>query len=139
MGQTLFVYNPNAGKGKIAAHLDEVVGILEKDGSSIEVYRTKAPLDGKNYVASNIERFDKVVCSGGDGTLSEIVSAVMEVSPEKRVPIGFIPTGSTNDTGKSYGLPPDIKEAAKIAATGKPFSTDIGKMNDVYFTYVASF
>lgn len=139
MGQTLFVYNPNAGKGKIAAHLDDVVGILEQDGSTIEVYRTKAPLDGKDYVISNIDRFNKVVCSGGDGTLSEIVSAMMEVSSEKRVPIGFIPTGSTNDTGKSYGLPLDIKEAAHIAATGKPFSTDIGKMNDDYFTYVASF
>ena len=139
MKKVLFVYNPNAGKGKILHHLDDVVNILEEGGFQVALYRTKGPLDGKREVQENIETFDRIVCAGGDGTLSEMVSAMMELPEEKRRPIGFIPTGSTNDTGKSYHLPPEITEAVRVAAMGEEFETDIGCMNGTYFTYVASF
>ncbi|MBO7729792.1 MAG: diacylglycerol kinase family lipid kinase [Lachnospiraceae bacterium] len=139
MRKVLFVYNPNAGKGRILHHLDEVVNIFEQEGFQVALYRTKGPLDGKREVQENIDVFDRIVCSGGDGTLSEIVSAMMELPEEKRKPIGFIPTGSTNDTGKSYHIPGQVTEAMKVAAGGVPFETDIGSMNDSFFTYVASF
>jgi len=139
MKRALFVYNPNAGKGKILGQLDKVIETLEEGGFMAAVYRTKAPLDGKKVVMENVDFFDRVICSGGDGTLSETVSAMMELPEEKRIPIGFIPTGSTNDTGRSFGIPLEILEAAKIASFGKPVYTDVGKMNDSYFAYVASF
>lgn len=139
MKKVLFVYNPNAGKGKILHHLDEVVDIFEQEGFQVALYRTKGPLDGKREIMENIDVFDRVVCAGGDGTLSETVSAMMELPEEKRRPIGFIPMGSTNDTGKSYHIPGEVREALKVAAAGVPFETDIGCMNDTYFTYVASF
>ena len=139
MRKILFVYNPNAGKGRILHHLDEVVNIFEQEGFQVALYRTKGPLDGKREVQENIDVFDRIVCAGGDGTLSEIVSAMMELPEEKRKPIGFIPTGSTNDTGKSYHIPGQVTEAMKVAAQGIPFETDIGSMNESFFTYVASF
>ena len=139
MKKVLFVYNPNAGKGRILHHLDEVVDIFEQEGFQVALYRTKGPLDGKREIMENIDVFDRVVCAGGDGTLSETVSAMMELPEEKRLPIGFIPMGSTNDTGKSYHIPGQVTEALKVAAGGVPFETDIGSMNGVFFTYVASF
>ena len=139
MRKVLFVYNPNAGKGRILHHLDEVVNIFEQEGFQVALYRTKGPLDGKREVQENIDVFDRIVCAGGDGTLSEIVSAMMELPEEKRKPIGFLPTGSTNDTGKSYHIPGQVTEAMKVAAQGIPFETDIGSMNESFFTYVASF
>ena len=139
MRKVLFVYNPNAGKGRILHHLDEVVSIFEQEGFQVALYRTKGPLDGKREVQENIDVFERIVCAGGDGTLSEIVSAMMELPEEKRKPIGFLPTGSTNDTGRSYHIPGQVTEAMKVAASGVPFATDIGSMNDSFFTYVASF
>ena len=139
MRKVLFVYNPNAGKGRILHHLDEVVQIFEQEGFQVALYRTQGPLDGKREVMENIDVFERIVCAGGDGTLSEIVSAMMELPEEKRKPIGFIPTGSTNDTGKSYHIPGQVTQAMKVAAGGVPFETDIGSMNDSFFTYVASF
>lgn len=136
--RVLFIYNPNAGKGVIPKHLDEVTEIFEKEGYSVGLYRTKGPGDGPKEVTEKAELFDLIVCSGGDGTLSGIVSGMMKLPREQRKPIGFIPTGSTNDTGKSYGLPASIVDAAKIAVSGKPFTTDIGRFNDTHFTYVAS-
>ena len=136
--KVLFIYNPNAGKGVIPKHLDEVTDIFEKAGYSVGLYRTQAPGDGPKEVTEKAELFDLIVCSGGDGTLSGIVSGMMKLPKEQRKPIGFIPTGSTNDTGKSYGLPKSIGDAARIAVEGKPFTTDIGHFNDTFFTYVAS-
>lgn len=136
----LFIYNPNAGKGLIPKHLDEVTDIFEKAGYSVGLYRTQTPGDATRVVRQRAGQFELIVCSGGDGTLSEVVSGMMLFPPEKRRPIGFIPAGSTNDTGKSYGLPASIKDAAGITVFGIPFSTDIGHFNEnAFFTYVASF
>ena len=129
MRKVLFVYNPNAGKGRILHHLDEVVNIFEQEGFQVALYRTKGPLDGKREVQENIDVFDRIVCAGGDGTLSEIVSAMMELPEEKRKPIGFLPTGSTNDTGKSYHIPGQVTEAMKVAAQGIPFEINCGAYN----------
>ena len=136
----LFIYNPNAGKGVIPKHLDEVTEVFEKAGYDVGLYRTRGERDGTRKVEYySAYHFDRIICSGGDGTLSEVVSGMMSLPKEDRIPVGFIPAGSTNDTGKSYGLPASIREAAEIAATGTCFSTDIGHFNDTYFTYVASF
>lgn len=135
----LFIYNPSAGRSVIKRHLDDVMDIFEEHGYQVGLYRTRASKDAIKEVMTNASDFDRIVCSGGDGTLSEVVSAMMTFAPEDRIPIGFIPAGSTNDTGKSYKLPTSVKEAAEIAACGIPFSTDIGRMNESCFTYVASF
>ncbi len=139
MKKVLFVYNPNAGKGKIRKNIHLIQTTFEHAGYEIDLYQTKAPLDGKREIKESAENYDLVVCAGGDGTLSETVSAMMEMEETKRKPVGFIPTGSTNDTGKSFHLPKEIQSAAEVAAKGMAFSTDIGAINDAYFTYVASF
>lgn len=122
----------------IPKHLDEVTEIFEKAGYSVGLYRTMGNGDGCRKVVESAKDFDLVVCSGGDGTLSEVVSGMMRFPKEERKPIGFIPAGSTNDTGKSYRLPASIKDSAEITVLGEPFSTDIGLFNENYFTYVAS-
>lgn len=134
----LFIYNPNAGRSIIPKHLDEVTDIFEKAGYSVFLYRTQHPGDATREVRLNAKEADLIVCSGGDGTLSEVVAGMMQFPENERKPIGFIPAGSTNDTRKSYGLPASIKEAAKVAVSGQSFYTDIGHFNNTYFTYVAS-
>jgi len=138
MKKLLFIYNPNSGKGKIQHHIDEVVDIFEANDYEVMVHRTKGPGDGKFVAATKGRDVELIVCSGGDGTLSEIVAGVMTIEKEERPRIGFIPVGSTNDTGKSFGLPFDVCQAAEVAVQGHPFATDVGSFNDTYFTYVAS-
>lgn len=140
MKDLYFIYNPNSGRGKIKEHIEPIVKVFNEEGFNVTTYATKGPKDATIQVKENAIKYDRVVCSGGDGTLSEVVSGMMQLPKEQRVPIGFIPTGSTNDTSKSYNLPLDYIEGAKIAATGKIFATDVGIFNkDQYITYVASF
>ena len=57
----------------------------------------------------------------------------------KDVPIGYIPSGTTNDLAKSLGLSTSIIKATLNLVTGEPYFEDIGEFQNRYFTYVASF
>lgn len=138
MKKMLFVYNPYAGKGQIKNKLSEIINSFVKHEYEVTVYPTQKVLDGYEFVKKKEGCFDVVVCSGGDGTLDEIVSATAEYSGEKPV-IGYIPTGSTNDFASSLGIPRNMLKAAEIIGENKIFECDIGKMNGRFFNYVAAF
>ena len=56
-----------------------------------------------------------------------------------REPIGYIPTGTTNDFANSLKIPRNIMEAADNAVNGSVFSCDVGRFNDDIFVYIAAF
>ncbi len=58
---------------------------------------------------------------------------------EKKVPIGYIPTGTTNDFASSLHISRNILEAADTAVNGIPFACDVGRFNEDYFIYIAAF
>lgn len=135
----LFVYNPNAGKAKIGAGLSSYVSVFSEAGYEVIAYPTKRAQDATETVRDYLERgaCDRIVCAGGDGTLSEVVSGV--VSCEYRVPIGYIPAGTTNDFAYSLGIPTEKTKAAELAVSGKEFLCDVGQFGERYFTYTAAF
>ena len=137
MKKILLIYNPNAGTGKVLKELSAVVDILANSEYELSVYRTKAQLDAFEKVKSDGDKFDRIVCFGGDGTLSETVKGVMTL--EKKPEIAFVPAGSTNDTAKSYGIPFDTAKAAALAINGTARKIDVGVFNGENFIYVASF
>ena len=87
--------------------------------------------------ADRTAKYDLVVCSGGDGTLDEVVTGIMK--SVRRRPIGYIPAGSTNDFAQSLNIPKNMAEAAKIAVSGRMFACDIGSFNEKTFVYIAAF
>ncbi len=137
MKTLLFIYNPRAGKGSIGNHIGVIVDIFTKGGYKVTIYPTQCQGDGEVIAAQWVNDFDRIVCAGGDGTLDEIVTGVKTASAS--VPIGYIPTGSTNDFARSIGLPRTIKRAAQVAVSDRLFLCDIGKFNSRYFVYVAAF
>lgn len=137
MKKLLFIFNPYSGKAQIKNKLLEIVDIMVKAGYEVTIYPTQARADALNLVQKRAKKYDLVVCSGGDGTLDEAVSGMM-VS-EKKVPLGYIPAGSTNDFANSLKIPKDMVKAAKAAVSGKKFACDVGKFNDSFFIYVAAF
>ena len=133
----LFIYNPCAGKGKIRSKLMEIISVLADSGYEVTVHPTKGKGDAVCAVKQKKRRYDLVVCSGGDGTLNEVVTGMMECA--KKVPIGYIPAGSTNDFAATLGLPKNMVQAARIAVGGKKFPCDIGGFNQETFAYIAAF
>ena len=82
-------------------------------------------------------KYELIICSGGDGTLDEVISGVMEC--EHRSAIGYIPCGSTNDFAHSLKIPTSMTKAAEHIAAWNEFPYDIGRFNDDYFVYIAAF
>ena len=137
MKKLLFIYNPNAGTGALGPSLADVLDIFVKAEYEVTVYPTQKYQDALFKTLSYSGDYDLVVCSGGDGTLNEVVNGM--VAREKKVPIGYIPTGTTNDFGKSMGISRNVLRATDVAVRGIPFSCDVGRFNDRFFTYVAAF
>lgn len=137
MKRLLFVYNPKAGKAQIRSNLLDIIDIFVKAGYEVTAYPTQSKGDAARAIVERAEGYELIACSGGDGTLDEVVSGMMKC--EKRLPIGYIPAGSTNDFASSLNIPKNMKKAANIVMNGKPFACDIGSFNDDSFVYIAAF
>lgn len=137
MKKMLFIYNPYAGKGQIGENLSEIINVFCGAGYQVEVRPTRRKADGQEYVEKYGFLYDRIVCSGGDGTLSEVISGMMKLD-EKPV-LGYIPAGSTNDFSIGMKIPKKMAEAAEVAVRGLPVSVDIGGFNRKNFIYIAAF
>jgi YegS/Rv2252/BmrU family lipid kinase len=133
----LFILNPHSGKGQIKNKLLEIVDAFVKNDFEVTVYPTQRPQEAREIIAEVANEYEMIVCSGGDGTLDEVVSGMMRI--DERRTIGYIPAGSTNDFAVSLKIPKDMVEAANIVTHGEPFPCDVGNMNGKYFIYIAAF
>ena len=137
MKKMLFIYNPNSGMGLLKPKLSDVLDIFVKGGYEVTVYPTQKYHDAVRKMGEYEEQYDLVACSGGDGTLDEVVTGMMK--REKKVPIGYIPAGTTNDFASSLHISKNMLEAADTVVNGVPFACDVGVFNQDYFVYIAAF
>ena len=133
----VFVFNPKSGKGLIRNKLADILDIFVKADYDVIARPTQRQGDAREFAARYANQVDLVVCSGGDGTLDEVVSGITDAGSS--VPIGYIPSGSTNDFGSSISMPKNMVEAARMIANGRAFPCDIGSFNDETFVYIAAF
>ena len=137
MKKMLFIYNPNSGMGLLKPKLSDVLDIFVKGGYEVTVYPTQKYHDAVRKMGEYEEQYDLVACSGGDGTLDEVVTGMMK--REDKVPIGYIPAGTTNDFASSLHISKNMLEAADTVVNGVPFACDVGEFNEDYFVYIAAF
>lgn len=133
----LFVFNPKAGKGQIKSHLFDIVNVFNQHGYEVCIHATQYSRDAYEKTKEYADKVDLIVCSGGDGTLDEVVTGIMEM--ESKLPIGYIPAGSTNDFANSLFMPKNMVKAANMIMEEKIYQCDIGKFNKQSFVYIAAF
>ena len=133
----LFIVNPRAGRTRSTAPLFDAVAHFCASGYLVDLRLTQAREDATRLARELGGKFDAVVCCGGDGTLNETVTGLMDLPSQP--PLGYIPAGSTNDFAASLHLPDQPLEAARVitASGGRPL--DVGSFNGRPFIYVASF
>ena len=138
MKRLLFVYNPTSGKGAITGNVTTIVDAFTKAGWLVTIYPTQGTGDATRVTRELAPQFDRVVCCGGDGTLSETAAGLLAL-PQPPL-LGYIPSGSTNDCAATLRIPQGYKPAAELAAGDTPpLKWDIGTLNDRPFVYVAAF
>ena len=137
MIRSLFIYNPVAGKGDIQGKIASIINFYSGRGYLVTVLPTAQKDTLIKVLKLYGDDYERVVCAGGDGTLNQLVSACLKVNCH--LPIGYIPSGSTNDFAKTLGFDGDIQQMLEKSCSDTVRKIDIGKFNEEYFIYVAAF
>ena len=139
MKKLLLIVNPVSGKMKAKSTILDVILEFQRSGFEVTVMPTEKRGHATEITArAEVNGFETVVCFGGDGTLNETICGLMRIG--SKLPLGYIPAGSTNDFAVSMKLSNVPKKAAEMIVKGQVNPIDIGSFNgDRYFTYVACF
>ncbi len=134
---TFLVVNPRSGRAKIKNDLLDIVSVLTEAGHEVTVYPTKCGGDATKTVASLSNKYDTIVCCGGDGTLNEVITGMM--SNKNKFVLGYIPAGTLNEWSSGLKISKKATQAAKDITERNVIPLDIGAFGNRYFTYTASF
>jgi len=75
-----------------------------------------------------------LVVGSGDGTIASVVDHLAHTDTV----LGYLPLGTTNNFGRSLGLPLDVEAAVDVVANGVPTRIDLGRVNGDYFANLVS-
>ena len=137
MKKLLFIMNPFSGQKKAAKFLPDILMLFAQAGYDIRTAMTTGPGAATRYASLWGGESDLVVCCGGDGTLNETITGLLMAGYD--TPVGYIPSGTTNDFAASLNLSHNPLQAAKDILEGEIVPYDAGRFGDRYFAYVASF
>ena len=129
-----FIYNPAAGRGRAARHHAEAERHLLALGADVDAHASSSPAD-MTKAAADASRgdYDRVIVSGGDGTLH---LSVRDFDLAKGT-LALIPQGSGDDFAKVLGLPRDVGKACALAVHGNAREVDVALANGIRYLGVA--
>ena len=134
----IIIANPCSGRAKMRTELLKVVEILSDAEYEVTVYPTKDRGDATLKAAAIAEgEYDLLVVCGGDGTLNEVITGLMQTGIKQT--LGYIPSGTLNEWSSGLGIARNIADAAKDITVGHEITLDVGQFGDKYFSYTASF
>ena len=137
MTKVLFIVNPNALKGKITKYIPQMLKNLKEENFKVNLQYTKKEYSADKIIENNKNKFDLVICCSGDGTVNEIINAMMQFNT--KTPIGLIPLGTMNDFAHGIEVSFNKLDLSRNISKYVIKKSDTGKFNDQYFNYVAAF
>ena len=103
-----------------------VLGVLDRAGLPDAVWlATTAEDPGPGQARRALELgADLVVAAGGDGTVRSVVTVLTGTG----VPLALLPSGTGNLLARNLGIPLEVEAAARVAASGRTRSLDVGRL-----------
>ncbi len=138
MQNILLIVNPYSGKGQSEKYAQDLKEILIKkhqaDVSINLIGKSQSPFElGKTAVSRG---FDTVISLGGDGTVNQVISGLLE--NEVKPNFSFIPLGTVNDLGRALGMSMNPELVIREFDDFHEQLIDIGQINDKYFINVVA-
>lgn len=130
MKPLLIIFNAQAASGQAARLLPDIEAYFRKLALNYDLKKTGRPKDVHTLITqSELNRYSAVIAAGGDGTLFEVVNALMRIRPQQRLPLGILPVGTGNAFSRELHLKPaDWKKAIDIIKGNKVQPVDVGKV-----------
>ncbi|NLY75961.1 MAG: YegS/Rv2252/BmrU family lipid kinase [Firmicutes bacterium] len=127
MRNALLIYNPQAGGNRLNPP-DSILTHLESGKIRAQTFILEGLGDEQRLLnALTGSRFDLAVISGGDGTINFVANILLK--NHLQLPIGIIPSGTSNDLARNLKIPPNYKKAVDLIAAGKTCLIDVGLIN----------
>ena len=129
------ILNPASGNGRAFDVLSRLHKWAGKNKISFEFFSTTGPGNGfKLGQYCRMQRFDRIIVIGGDGTINEVGSALLG----SEIVLGVLPGGNGNDFFKMIGSNGDrraqssrgLESAFHTAFFGEPRHVDVGTINE---------
>lgn len=137
MKHCTIIFNPNSGKGTFKKRLEDIQTFLDKTGFTWNLAETKHPKHATElFEKAALEKVDLVIVGGGDGTMNEISQKIPQLATVP--PIGYIPSGTANDLGKTLGLKKKVAKTLEIFEKHEVKYMDILESNFGVFNYIAA-
>ena len=135
----MLIVNPVAGRSAYKFNFAEAMYLLGSAGYRVDLYFTAARGDATAFAHDHGADYDVVACIGGDGTLSEAISGLIQLDDPPS--LGYFPMGTANDVATTLGLPKNNSlEAARRMLAGTPHPYDVGLFGgSEHFAYIAGF
>ncbi len=135
----MLIVNPVSGRGRVKGELLNIISGLDILRHGIPVFVTEKRGDAAFFAMTYGKDFDRVVCTGGDGTLCEVITGLIHLDPKERPVLGYIPLGTGNYMAENLGIPTTPEKAVSLIHSASPRPLDIGALGGKYFTYIAAF
>ena len=126
---TVVIVNPQSRSGATGRRLPALRRVLDHYVPDHTVVVTEgcghARLIAADYARRGVAR---LVVAGGDGTVQEVASGVLDAGGGATVPLAVLPMGTGCDLARSLGISDDFERAVKNLAGGRTRCIDAGRM-----------
>ena len=145
MHRAALVYNPTSGRKRTRRlrYVTQAAETLRTGGVDTVLMPTTGPGAATQLAADAVRAgFDTVLACGGDGTMNEILQALVDTDAA----LGVIPAGTVNVLARDLGIPFTAQGAARTLIASVPcrlpvgridFTTRSGARETRYFTVMA--
>jgi len=126
-----------AGDRSFKYDLDHFLAKFQEVGYQVHIYRSNAKGEMQKFFNTfEPEGFEGIFVSGGDGSLNEVINGMLHHNID--IPVGIIPSGTSNDFARYLNMPDHIEECVDVFLKRDLKQIDVGKANNQYFINVCS-
>lgn len=101
-GRVCCIVNPAAAGGQGRERWVTIRNALRRAGFTVEERFTEAPGEGLQFARAAAASFPQLVAAGGDGTVAEVASGLIQSGASTS--LALIPTGTGNDVATQLGI-----------------------------------
>ncbi len=131
------IMNPSSGREAARANIEDTLAYLASFSvlERADIYYTSKRYDAVRFAReTNSSEYDYIIAVGGDGTVNEVVTGLLEGHVD--LPLAIYTSGTVNDFASINGLPSQPSDFARMIMNPTFKKVDCGKVNDCYFLNV---